>query len=135
MAFALEALRQSHARKLKQSKRGRKHTDDSHDLVITPENSADPTSALLDLTAQSYADRKQYDAGEKVRVELASAGERSPEDTQSEAERASQAHVADMKKKGVKLREHYYSATERSQTGEIDRTYDAEVDGKKKEEK
>jgi hypothetical protein len=83
--------------------------------------------SLLDLTKLSYRARQHLAAQEESRVELPSTAE-DPETARAklrrQAENATQHVKEDMRKKGLAERDHYYSASERSQTGEIDGTYD-----------
>jgi len=122
---ALEELRDRQQRRKRRRGGKRRHIDDYRELVLDESVPGKMTEALIDLTQAAHRDRRRLVGDEKRRIELPrELGEgKGTDDPQQRAARAAQALREAMRKKGVAERTHYYPASARSQTGEIDRTY------------
>jgi uncharacterized protein HemY len=99
------------------------HIDDYRETVLDSSDSTPLSQALLELTEQTHGNRHRLLPEEAPTVKLSGAGAEDRESAQRRAEKAAQDLRENMKKGGVRERTHYYSATERRETGEIDRTY------------
>ena len=124
---SLEELRDRQEVKKPQGRVERRHVDDYRELSLDGTDPGQLSGALLDLTQRSYTNRDRFESEEKARLRLPQVDaeeEVAAEKLQREAERAVKQAREEMRKRGVKEREHYYSASERSQTGEVDRTYE-----------
>lgn len=134
------ALERLHERQAERKRKGKKkwkpkqrHIDDYWELCLDRTRTDGFADALLDVTASSYVARKRLLADEAPRVELpdrARGAPSTPEQAQQEAARAAEQVKRRRDKKGAPAQEHYYPARERSETGEIDRTY--QVDRRKR---
>jgi hypothetical protein len=102
----------------------RRHIDDYREVVLDGAAEGGLADALLQLTQQTHADRSRLLPEERPAVELPKAKRRSRQDVQREAAQAARDLRDQMKEAGIRERTHYYSAVERAETGEIDRTYD-----------
>jgi hypothetical protein len=122
---ALEELSYGHERARKQAKGKQRHIDDYRELVIKGDQSEHMTDALASLTADSYLRRGVLEEEEK-RVRLRPEEKASAEEIQQEATQASDEIMGEYNRLGETPDEHYYKATERFETGEIDRTYEVE---------
>jgi len=102
------------------------HIDDYRELLLDGARPEHLSSALMDLTAGSYANRQRLDADGKPRTELPADDADQHDDPERLRERVKKdaSEVGeDMKRRRTRARKHYYSASERGEVGEIDRTY------------
>jgi len=99
------------------------HIDDYRETVLDGSDSTPLSQALLELTEQTHGNRHRLLPDEAPTVQLSDAGAQDRESAQRRAGKAAQDLRDNMKKGGVRERTHYYSATERREVGEIDRTY------------
>jgi len=102
------------------------HIDDYRELQLDGTRPEQFSSALMDLTRNSYANRQLLDSDGKPRTELPAdeAGQDDdPERLKQRVKKEADEIREDMKKRGARERKHYYSASERGEVGEIDRTY------------
>ena len=99
------------------------HVDDYRETVLDGSDSTPLSQALLELTEQTHKNRHRLLPEQAPTVKLSDAGAQDRESAQRRAEKAAQDLRDNMKKRGVRERTHYYSATERREVGEIDRTY------------
>jgi hypothetical protein len=125
MREALEKLRQRQEKVRRKHRGKQRHIDDYRELVLRKADPGELPRAMLDLTQQSYADRKRLLPDEPTRLVLparpgAAAG---PEGARREAERAAREMKREMERQGRPEPTHYYTYRERLETGEIDRTY------------
>ena len=119
---ALGELREREDRSKRRRRRKRRHIDDYRELLLDGARPGELSQALLELTAESQRARGRLLSEGGRRVELPTAeGE---DDVRKRAGRAVGELRAEMKKRGRAARTHHYSATERRETGEIDRTYE-----------
>lgn len=123
---ALEELSYGHERARKQAKGKQRHIDDYREVVIKGDQSEHMTEALASLTADSYLRRGSLQE-EEERASLRPGKEASPEEIQQQATQASDQIMGEYNRLGETPDEHYYKATERFETGEIDRTYEIEA--------
>ena len=100
-----------------------RHVDDYRETVLDGSDSTPLSQALLELTEQTHGNRHRLLPEEAPTVKLRDAAVEDRESAQRRAEKAAQDLRENMKKRGVRERTHYYSATERREVGEIDRTY------------
>jgi len=100
-----------------------RHVDDYRETVLDGNDSTPLSQALLELTEQTHGNRHRLLPKEAPIVKLSSEGEENRASAQRRADKAAQDLRESMKKRGVRERTHYYSATERREVGEIDRTY------------
>ena len=100
-----------------------RHVDDYRETVLDGNDSTPLSQALLELTEQTHSNRHRLLPKETPIVKLSSEGEETRASAQRRADKAAQDLRENMKKRGVRERTHYYSATERREVGEIDRTY------------
>jgi hypothetical protein len=119
---ALEELSFGHERARKRMKGKRHHTDDYREVVIKGDQSAHMSDDLASLTADSYLRRGVLQDEEK-RVHLRPGKKASEAEIQQEATQASDEIMGEYSRLGETPDEHYYKATERFETGEVDRTY------------
>ena len=99
------------------------HIDDYRETVLDGSDSTPLSQALLQLTEQTHGNRHRLLPDEAPTVQLSDAGAEDRESAQRTAGKAAQDLRENMKKRGARERTHYYSATERREVGEIDRTY------------
>lgn len=101
------------------------HIDDYRELQIDGTKPEHFSSALMDLTAGSYANRQRLDSDGKPRTELPAEGAEQvdPERLKERIKKDADEVREGMKRRGARERKHYYSASERGEVGEIDRTY------------
>ncbi len=105
----------------------RAHIDEYRELVLDAARPGELSRALLELTGTSYRGRHRLVADEVRRVELPvgeKEGSAGHGDVRQTAARAAHEIRERMRKQGIHERTHYYSARERRETGEIDRTYE-----------
>ncbi len=120
------ALNDLHSdRQKKRKHRGKQHhVDDYRELVLDSSSTTGFSEALTQLVKESRQNRARLLPEEKPIVSLTSTPDAA---TRQQAARQAQSAARDLKqvmtKRGIKERTHYYSATERRETGEIDRTY------------
>jgi hypothetical protein len=129
MKYALEELRYGQERRRKKAKAKTRHTDDYRELVIKGDQSKHLPDALASLTAESFVRRSALEE-DKERINLRAAKRASDEEVRQEAENASGEMIEELTKLGETPDEHYYSASERLEVGEIDRTYEIEAEQK-----
>jgi hypothetical protein len=99
-----------------------RHVDDYREQVIERSEREDVSDALMRLTEETHGKRDRLLPEQRQRVRLS--GEAlSRDEAQDAAEEAAQEFRDELKKRGGRERTHYYPATERQQTGEVDRTY------------
>ncbi len=125
LRLAFEELGRRHHERQKHQQLRRHHTDDFRELRIDHADPEHLPEDLLHLTADTYEHRADYRGQQDeqtARVDLTQPS--GAADGATEAARASEAAKADMEKKGIKLREHYYRTAERQQTGEIQETFE-----------
>jgi len=99
------------------------HIDDYRETVLDGSDSTPLSQALLELTEQTHGNRHRLLPEEAPTVTLSDAGAEDRESARRRAGRAAQDLRENMKKRGVRERTHYYSAAERREVGEIERTY------------
>lgn len=99
------------------------HIDEYRETLLDGSDSTPLSQALLELTKQTHKNRHRLLSEEAPTVELSDAGAEDRASAQRRAGKAAQDLRQNMKKRGVRERTHYYSATERREVGEIDRTY------------
>ncbi len=103
-----------------------RHVDDYSELVIKRSKREPLSDALMKLTQETHNNRQRLLAEERPSVKL-SGGVRKGEGGRKEAQRtaaeAAKEFRDELRKHGGRERTHYYPATERQQTGEVDRTY------------
>jgi hypothetical protein len=104
-------------------RRGRqRRVDDYRELVLRGEQT--PLSeALLELTQETYRNRHRLLEEEPQKLALCEHPGEVAETAQHLAQEAVHEFREDMRRHGIPGRSHYYSARERRETGEIDRTY------------
>ena len=102
----------------------RHHVDDYRELVLEEGAGANLSEALSDLTRQTHENRHRLLDEEPPSLSLPKGkpGE-APLDPQREGDIASREIKDDYDRLGVDPPTHYYSAKDRRETGEIDRTY------------
>jgi hypothetical protein len=112
-----------------------RHVDDYREQVIDGADDRPVSEALMRLTEETRGRRDRLLPEERQRVRLS--GEAlSRDEAQQAAEEAAEEFRDDSKKRGARERTHYYPATERQQTGEVDRTYRVpRPKGKKRDDK
>jgi hypothetical protein len=102
----------------------RRHVDDYRELVLDGTASRGLADALMELTRETYANRRRLLPEERPAMELPRVKSGGRRHAQREAAKAARDLRDQMKRDGAPERAHYYSAVERAETGEIDRTYD-----------
>lgn len=112
-----------------------RHVDDYREQVIDGADGRPVSDALMRLTEETHGKRDRLLPEQRQRVRLS--GEAlSRDEAQQAAEEAAEEVREDFKKRGARERTHYYPATERQQTGEVDRTYRVPPPkGKKRDDK
>ena len=120
---AILGLKSNHQKKQRKRSGKRRHVDDYRELVLDGSRTAGLSEALSALVAETHQNRARLLPEAKPTVALSGTPAATREDAARRAETASRALKQEMQKCGVKERTHYYSATERRETGEIDRTY------------
>jgi hypothetical protein len=123
---ALEELRDRRERKRGKRRGKQRHVDDYRELVLEASHPGGLSEALLDLTQSTHQNRHRLLGDERPRLELPgglTGRGGSAEDARRQALRAAREMREEMRKRGVAERAHYYSASERRETGEIERTY------------
>jgi hypothetical protein len=99
-----------------------RHVDDYRELVLRGEQT--PLSeALLELTQETHRNRHRLLEEEPQKLALCKQPGKAAETAQHLAQEAVHEFREDMRRHGIPERSHYYSARERRETGEIDRTY------------
>jgi len=116
--LAVEELGRRHARNRKRGLARDPLVEADRQVVIDGKQSADISGELLSLTADTFLNQKLYGHDEKKAEDITHA-----EGGAQAATVASADALADMKKKGITPREHYYRTAERQQTGEIQETF------------
>lgn len=116
--LAVEELGRRHARNRKRGRGKAPYVEADRQVVIDGKQSADISSELLSLTADTFLNQKLYGHDEKRAEDVTHA-----EGGAQAATLASADALADMKRKGITPQEHYYRAAERQQTGEIQETF------------
>jgi len=101
----------------------RQHVDDYHEVVLDDDAGSDLSQALSDLTEQSRENRHRLLDEEPPTVRLPKGESGDVPDPQHEADEATREIKDEYDRLGVEPPTHYYSAKERRETGEIDRTY------------
>jgi len=133
---ALQRLRDERDQRLRKGKKGKqRHIDDYRELSLDGTKPAELSQALLDVTARSYTDRKRLLADEPRRTELKRRGPGpapSAKQVQAEAEREARRLRKQMTDKGIPEPDHYYTAGERLEVGEVDRTYEVDREGRRR---
>jgi hypothetical protein len=121
---ALNDLHSDRQKKQRKHRGKQRHVDDYRELVLDSASTTGFSEALTQLVKESRQNRARLLPEEKPIVSLASTPDAA---TRQQAARQAQSAAGDLKqvmaKRGIKERTHYYSATERRETGEIDRTY------------
>ena len=136
--LAFNHRRRHPRRRGKRRKQRKQHIDSYHELHLNGVDPADLPGSLLEVTRQSFTDRHRLLADEAKRTKLdplKGEGEAARRMAARNLDRASQDIKEDSRKRGTKERTHYYSASERSQTGEVDRTYDVDPEDRPKKRK
>lgn len=136
LAWLILNHRRRHPRRRGKPRKRKQHIDSYHELQLDGSDPADLPGSLLEVTGQSFADRHRLLPDEATRTKLSplkGEGEAARRMAAHDLDRASQHVKEDMRKRGTKERTHYYSASERSQTGEVDRTYDVDPEDREKE--
>jgi len=116
--LAVEELGRRHARNKKKGRVREHPVEADRQVVIDGKQSPDISGELLTLTADTFLHKKLYGVEEQKRTDLTHA-----EGGAQAATTASADALKDMRKKGIKPREHYYRTAERQQTGEIQETF------------
>jgi hypothetical protein len=115
-----------------------KHVDDYEEVVIDPSEREPLSDALMKLTGETHSNRHRLLPEERPSVKLPSdtrKGKGGREEAQQTADEAAKEFRDELRKHGIPERTHYYPATERQQTGEVDRTYRVpRPKGKKRDE-
>lgn len=99
-----------------------RHVDEYRELLIRRAEAGEASEALMRLTEEAHRNRERLSPEQRRRVDI-------PETAldgggaQQAAQEAAQQFRDRLRKRGGRERTHYYPATERQQTGEIDRTY------------
>lgn len=138
LGLAWLALNHRRRHPRRRGKLRKQHIDSYHELQLDGADPADLPRSLLEVTNQSFADRRRLLADEATRTKLSplkGEGEAARRMAAHDLDRASQHMKEDMRRRGAKERAHYYSASERSQTGEVDRTYDVDPEDRPKKRK
>ena len=136
--LAFNHRRRHPRRRGKRRKQRKQHIDSYHELNLDGSDPAGLPGSLLEVTGQSFADRHRLLPDEATRTKLShlkGEGEAARRMAAHDVDRASQHMKEDMRKRGTKERAHYYSASERSETGEVDRTYDVDPEDRPKKRK
>lgn len=107
----------------RQRRHRQRHVDDYRETVLDGSDSTPLSQALLELTEQTHANRHRLLPEEAPTLKLGRATDENRASAQRRAHEAAHDLRENMKKRGVRERTHYYSATERREVGEIDRTY------------
>ncbi len=103
-------------------RRKRRHVDDYREHVLDGSDDTPLSQALLNLIQETHRSRHRLLPDEVPTVTLRE--DREAKDPQRLANEATQEIKAEMRRRGVREPTHYYSARERRETGEIDRTYE-----------
>ncbi len=103
-----------------------RHVDDYRELVIKRSERENLSDALMKLTQETHSNRQRLLPEEEPSVKLSGGikGQGGRKEAQQTAAEAAKEYREDLRKHGIRERTHYYPATERQQTGEVDRTYD-----------
>ncbi len=110
--------------KRKRDRGKRHHVDDYREVVLNGGAEAGLADALLELTQETHANRSRLLPEERAAVHLPQGKTGGRKAAEQEAQQAARDLRDEMNELGVRKRTHYYTALERLQTGEIDRTYD-----------
>lgn len=100
----------------------RRHVDDYREHLLNSSDDRPLSEALLDLTQETHRRRRRLLPDETPTVRLPEG--RQAKDPQGIANEATGEIEDDMKRHGIPGPTHYYSARERRETGEVDRTYE-----------
>jgi len=112
-------------RRTQQVRAGKQHhIDDYHEVVLDGAGKEGLADALMALNQQTHANRSRLLPEEPPAVRLPRAKPGRRVDPQAEGTSAARELRKQMKEGGLRERTHYYSAVERAETGEIDRTYE-----------
>jgi hypothetical protein len=126
MKAALGALQEQQHRRRRTGDKRRQHVEDYREVVLDGAEKVQLSEALLHLTHESHRNRRRLLEDESHTVEVPpeeGAGE-ARGDPQQTANLAANELKARMDEEGIPERAHYYSTSERAETGEVDRTYD-----------
>jgi hypothetical protein len=129
-ALAELSVQQSTTRSAGRKKQQR-HVDDYRELVLDGTEKVQLSEELLHLTHDTHRNKGRLLEEEGPVVEVTPEDDRSGADAQERADRAAKEFKDYMDKEGIRERTHYYSHIERAQTGEIDRTYDTDLEPRK----
>lgn len=102
----------------------RHHVDDYREFVLDDGDATPLSHALLELNEQTHANRHRLLPEEAPVIML---GDAAADDKEPPRRRAGDALAElhnDVQESGIPRRTHYYSASERREVGEVDRTYD-----------
>jgi hypothetical protein len=128
MKAALEELQVQQSRTRSRGRRKKqRHVDEYRELLLDGAKDVQLSDALVSLTHETHKNRGRLLEEEGPTVEVTEDANDSGEDAQGRADRAAKDFKEYLDREGVRERTHYYSPTERAQTGEIDRTYDTDV--------
>ena len=112
-------------RRTQQVRAGKQHhIDDYHEVVLDGAGKEGLADALMALNQQTHANRSRLLPEEAPALRLPQTKPGSRVDPQAEGTSAARELRKQMKEGGLRERTHYYSAIERAETGEIDRTYE-----------
>lgn len=116
------------ARKPKTTQRGgagkQHHIDDYHEVVLDGADKEGLADALMALNQQTHANRSRLLPEEPPALRLPQTKPGRRVDPQAEGTSAARELRKQMREGGLRERTHYYSAIERAEVGEIDRTYE-----------
>ena len=116
--LALAELGRRHEYKKKRGWLREQKVEADRQVVIDGKGSTDISGELLTLTTDTYLNRRLYGSDEKQAQDLSHVKGGAQAATTASADA-----LAEMRKKGIKPREHYYRLAERQQMGEIQETF------------
>ncbi len=127
---AFNDFQSQHERKQRKRRGKQHHVDDYRELVLDSSSTTGLSEALSQLVTETRQNRARLLPEEKPIISLAGGTNTSNrKEAAREAESASKDLKVQMAKRGIEERTHYYSASERRETGEIDRTYEIKRSG------
>lgn len=110
-------------------RRKRRHVDEYREFSVDKHDDSPLSQALFELTQDAYQRRARLLPEEPDTVPLLE--DRDATTPQHLADTVTDEMNRDMKQLGLTPSTHYYSASERKETGEVDRTYEVNVTPRK----
>jgi hypothetical protein len=119
---ALEEMQEGEQTSRRAGWRERQHVDDYREVAVDGMREG-LSEALLRLTEEAHTNRDRLLEEQRPKTQLPRARRGGGEDPQNEAEAAAREIKEEMDRLGIEEQTHYYTARERAETGEVDRTY------------